>query len=145
MSWNRRKPNEKCIECSKINWKFKSNYTNMPSCYNRDRCKRKKAYYRRHEYYKAKARENHKYIRFCGKNCLLCGSTEKLEVHHIIPQCKGGTDDWTNIVTLCPTCHNIISKYYSSVGWESKFCELPQMVSNPATIPSNFNDTPTNG
>jgi len=29
-----------------------------------------------------------------------------LEVHHIIPRCKGGTDHPYNLITLCEKCHN---------------------------------------
>jgi 5-methylcytosine-specific restriction endonuclease McrA len=123
--WNRRKPNQKCIECAGKNWRDKKTNPVMPKCYHEDRCKRKKAYYRRLDHYRAKARESHRYLRYRGNKCLLCDNLDHLEVHHIVPQCKGGTDDWTNLVTLCSSCHGVISKYYGSVGWESKFQEFP--------------------
>ncbi len=41
--------------------------------------------------------------------CLKCGrrlNPFQLEVHHLIPKCRGGEDlDW-NLVTLCKKCHN---------------------------------------
>ena len=31
-----------------------------------------------------------------------------LEVHHIIERCKGGTDELSNLLLLCPDCHSTI-------------------------------------
>lgn len=41
--------------------------------------------------------------------CQVCGHKKRrinLEVHHIIPRAKGGTDDPTNLITLCKPCHD---------------------------------------
>lgn len=38
--------------------------------------------------------------------CVNCGSTEKLSFHHIVPLSLGGTNNISNIVRLCPTCHD---------------------------------------
>jgi len=46
-------------------------------------------------------------------NCVDCGSEvlkegkgrQKMILHHILPKDKGGTDDPTNLVILCPSCH----------------------------------------
>jgi 5-methylcytosine-specific restriction endonuclease McrA len=110
------KPNPKCIDCSKVNWRDKTK--KAPKCYNPDRCKRKRAYYRRWDYYKAKQREAHRYLKYSDTKCLLCNNTSDLEVHHILPQSKGGTDDWTNLVTLCYACHKTITAYYRRLGWD---------------------------
>lgn len=40
-----------------------------------------------------------------GNKCKVCGSTKQLEVHHIIPLSKGGTNVKTNLITLCYSCH----------------------------------------
>lgn len=40
--------------------------------------------------------------------CALCGSTEGLEHHHVIPRASGGTDDETNLLTVCHTHHGLI-------------------------------------
>ena len=47
--------------------------------------------------------------------CAACGSTKKLQVHHCIPVSEGGTDDWSNLITLCMggrykglVCHFVI-------------------------------------
>lgn len=37
--------------------------------------------------------------------CLKCGSTKKLHVDHVIPQRYGGTDDESNLQTLCHKCN----------------------------------------
>ena len=38
--------------------------------------------------------------------CQECGFYKHLEVHHIVPKSKGGTDDPENLVTLCQRCHS---------------------------------------
>lgn len=37
--------------------------------------------------------------------CQECGYFKHLEVHHIVPRSKGGSDDPNNLVTLCQRCH----------------------------------------
>lgn len=37
--------------------------------------------------------------------CRECNFYKHLEVHHIIPRSKGGTDDPKNLITLCQRCH----------------------------------------
>ena len=34
-----------------------------------------------------------------------CGRTRFLEVHHLVPRSRGGTNHPENLVTLCGTCH----------------------------------------
>lgn len=34
-----------------------------------------------------------------------CGRTRFLEVHHLRPRSRGGSNDPDNLVTLCSTCH----------------------------------------
>lgn len=46
-------------------------------------------------------RDNH----LC-RECLLCGKyTTATDVDHIIPKSKGGTDDISNLQSLCHECH----------------------------------------
>lgn len=40
-----------------------------------------------------------------GHKCRKCGSTEYLQVDHIIPVAKGGQTVQQNLWTLCATCH----------------------------------------
>ena len=37
--------------------------------------------------------------------CVGCGNTRLLQVHHIIPVSAGGSDDPSNLITLCFDCH----------------------------------------
>lgn len=41
-----------------------------------------------------------------GNACEKCGSTNGLEVHHIIPISKGGKDERKNLILLCSNCHD---------------------------------------
>ncbi len=40
--------------------------------------------------------------------CALCGCTENLVHHHVVPRSIGGTDDETNRLTVCPPCHGTV-------------------------------------
>lgn len=42
--------------------------------------------------------------------CVLCGTTENLHHHHVIPKVKGGTDNEDNFITLCEKHHEMIHK-----------------------------------
>ena len=37
--------------------------------------------------------------------CVKCGSREKLEIHHIIPDAKGGSSRLENLQLLCQSCN----------------------------------------
>jgi len=41
--------------------------------------------------------------------CFSCGSKDKLEIHHIVPICKGGTSELENLLLLCNNCHCVVS------------------------------------
>lgn len=43
--------------------------------------------------------------RTLGKVCYNCGSTEGIEMHHVVPLKLGGTNNLSNIVVLCHRCH----------------------------------------
>ena len=40
-----------------------------------------------------------------GYRCQRCGATINLQMHHIIPRNKGGTNTLDNLITLCAKCH----------------------------------------
>ena len=40
-----------------------------------------------------------------GGKCANCGSSDDLEIHHIVPVALGGTDNVTNLIPLCHVCH----------------------------------------
>ena len=42
--------------------------------------------------------------------CRDCGSTDQLEVHHVVAVKDGGTPDPDNLVTLCAVCHRGIGR-----------------------------------
>lgn len=44
-------------------------------------------------------------LRRDGGKCIVCGSTDDLNVHHLHPRKKQGTDRAENMVTLCSSCH----------------------------------------
>ena len=39
------------------------------------------------------------------KFCAVCGTTKELQHHHLVPKIRGGTDDETNLLTLCYEHH----------------------------------------
>lgn len=39
------------------------------------------------------------------QKCAMCGSTDSLELDHILPYMNGGTDDESNLQWLCHKCH----------------------------------------
>ena len=106
--------NKKCLECSKINWRKKG--LKPMACYVKQVCCKKRSYYRRIDYYRAKLRSYHRYLKFLGDKCFVCGKTEALEAHHIEPQVLGGQDTEANIVTLCSACHMVITIYNRRLG-----------------------------
>jgi 5-methylcytosine-specific restriction protein A len=45
--------------------------------------------------------------------CESCGErgriTAAIEVHHVKPLSDGGTHDWSNLMSLCKSCHSEIT------------------------------------
>lgn len=50
-----------------------------------------------------------------GHRCVLCGSTVKLEVDHRRALMNGGTNDLSNLFTLCDDCHTLKTRMDSSL------------------------------
>ncbi|MBD1831147.1 HNH endonuclease [Cyanobacteria bacterium FACHB-472] len=48
-------------------------------------------------------------LRRDNRTCQVCRKEHSGQVHHIIPRSKGGTDDLSNLITLCGRCHMVIS------------------------------------
>lgn len=42
-----------------------------------------------------------------NKQCVECGVSSQLHIHHIIPRHLGGSDDPSNLITLCAGCHAV--------------------------------------
>lgn len=51
-----------------------------------------------------------------GEKCFVCGFDEIVEVHHILPKHKGGTDDIENLVLLCPNHHALADRGMLSIN-----------------------------
>ncbi|MBM4129992.1 HNH endonuclease [bacterium] len=45
-----------------------------------------------------------------------CGSARFLEVHHVVPRSRGGTNEAANLVTLCSRCHGFVHEREAQVG-----------------------------
>ena len=88
-----------------------------PSCWVLYQCSKKRNYYRNHERSKRRQNENHRYLKYKNDKCVLCGTKDDLEVHHVIPQKWNGEDVRHNLLTLCHACHTTITSYYKAVGW----------------------------
>ena len=68
-------------------------------------------------------------LRLDGNHCVMCGRsnglqkdgvTPILQVHHISYQ-RLGNEPMADLVSLCPTCHKRIHKYYRRFRtWEDK-------------------------
>ena len=50
-----------------------------------------------------------------GNRCVICGSTMKLEVDHIRGLQNGGSNDASNLATLCDDCHTEKTRMDSSL------------------------------
>lgn len=44
--------------------------------------------------------------------CVICGThnRNKLEIHHVVPKSKGGTNEIGNLIPLCHICHCAVHK-----------------------------------
>lgn len=51
--------------------------------------------------------------------CQMCGSTDRLEVHHIMLRHCGGADHPYNLVVLCAACHDRI--HHNQITEQAKF------------------------
>lgn len=51
--------------------------------------------------------------------CVLCDSDQGIQIHHVVPRGKGGTDYLHNLATLCWRCHAAIhgTQFYDFPDW----------------------------
>lgn len=65
-----------------------------------------------------------------GGHCCLCGAYcgSKIEIHHIIPESEGGTDEEDNGIPLCLNCHAEVRAYDDQhpIGTKFHMEELPR-------------------
>jgi 5-methylcytosine-specific restriction endonuclease McrA len=57
------------------------------------------------EYPKDWARVRRVVLERDGYQCRNCGNPDELHVHHVVPLRSGGTNRWSNLITLCHECH----------------------------------------
>lgn len=89
-----------------------------------------------YENVKQYVRERDKYT------CQLCGTNgigKVLEVHHIIPRRRGGSDKPSNLICLCHNCH--INKVHSNKNDNKYFRELQNRKINDTYKDSTFMNT----
>lgn len=58
-------------------------------------------------------------LKVCGN----CGSKDRVEIHHIVPISKGGTNNEGNLVYLCNKCHHLAHSEY-----EENSVNLPKRI-----------------
>lgn len=69
----------------------------------------------------ASLRTQKKWARIRDKQqCQICGDVSpvpygRLEVHHIVHRCTGGSDELKNLETLCDLCHAVVHDHMGPV------------------------------
>ena len=56
--------------------------------------------------------------------CQLCGSTNWLEIHHIVYRSQGGTNDERNLIRLCKYHHEQVHK--NKKKWQPFLLDIQQ-------------------
>lgn len=75
----------------------------------------------------AKARDGYKCQRCGKKNC-------RLEVHHLLPRSRGGSDKLANLITLCSDCHHLAhSSEEQLLAFQKRFGKKSKSVLRYAT------------
>lgn len=65
-----------------------------------------------------------RYYGYCSK----CGSSKFVQVHHIVPLSKGGSNKVSNLILLCRKCHLIEHKKYDFGSNEVKRLSLQKKI-----------------
>ena len=65
--------------------------------------------------------------------CYICGhrNAEVLEHHHIIPRRFGGSDESTNLLAVCPNCHQSLERIYDNEFFERLGARRPDEPPTP--------------
>ena len=58
------------------------------------------------------------------ENCAVCGIGGALENHHVIPRSVGGSDDETNLLTVCSYCHGKLHGSNKGERWNTSIAAL---------------------
>lgn len=87
--------------------------------------------YQDHSHKDRKHADHHKFAYHHSKErCALCGETDRLEWHHMIPAALGGTAEPENMVCLCHGCHQAVSAYHRRL-MPDKFCKPKKSAESP--------------
>lgn len=70
-----------------------------------------------------------------GYKCQCCGKKNcRLEVHHLLPRSRGGSDKLANLITLCTDCHHLAhSSEEQLLAFQKKFGKKAKETLNYAT------------
>ncbi|MEK7324714.1 MAG: HNH endonuclease [Chloroflexota bacterium] len=66
-----------------------------------------------------------------GYRCVECGRNTGLHAHHIVPLSKGGSNDLSNLKTLCGDCH---AKNHPHMQAQGNRWRIPRSPTNPASF-----------
>jgi hypothetical protein len=76
-----------------------------------------------------------------GHKCAYCESEENITLDHIIPQCKGGLDVKTNVISCCHSCnqskgHEHWKLWYVQQDFynEERFDKIEDWMKPPAPV-----------
>ena len=58
------------------------------------------------------ARDHYK-CQYCGRSAVELKPREALTRDHLIPMSRGGTNEWTNVVTACSTCNTRKANHFA--------------------------------
>lgn len=50
-------------------------------------------------------------------HCASCGRIGPVETDHIVPLHRGGSNDWSNLQSLCKECHKAKTAAEAAHGW----------------------------
>lgn len=81
---------------------------------NMNRIKDNKFYveYMKSDVWKQKSKER---LEIDNYECVMCGKYGELHTHHITYNHLGSENVYTDLVTVCPTCHVLLHNYYRRV------------------------------
>jgi HNH endonuclease len=52
--------------------------------------------------------------------CIACDAREDLQHHHLVTKAEGGSDDNSNLITLCAACHDKLHRRQSDGTYDHR-------------------------
>lgn len=115
----------KCIHCGH---EFKASTPYNKYC--SDVCKQKHYRFRKRK----AGLDNNNYKQLSSLPCEVCGWKESSrDLHHIIPVRKGGKDEFSNLISLCPNHHRMADRNLLSQGDLTKIA-TSRTISSPCKL-----------